>query len=564
MGNGKGVIYLATNTKKKTTASSLAKSLGSSNTTVGSNKSTTTNSNKSTTSVTTSILGAVTQALTSAINKASSGNSPTSTSSNNSSGSSSTNNQYTNYTPKGTYNDTVLSPYAKKQIEQYQAQYNDAKARGDEAGKKAAHDAAEAIRAKYGYSGGGDGSEYIALPETEPVYEYYEERPTYESKYDPQMEALLNEILNREDFSYDAASDPLYQQYAQMYQREGDRATSNALAEAAASAGGMNSYAITAAQQAGNYYSSQLNDKIPELYQLAYDMYLADKESKVQDLGLLQSMDDTQYNRYRNTMSDWQNDRNFAYNMYRDDVSDSQWQQNFDYTKYIDDRDFAYNSEWANKQWDYQLGRDEVNDQRYDTEWEYQVGRDQVNDQRYDTEWDYQVGRDEINDQRYDTEWDYQVDQDTLANSRYDNEWNYKVTQDALGTVRGDQTTAKDDVWKYISMGVVPSDDLIAKAGMSKTDVALAVAAVKAEQGGKTNSNGTIKSDAPTVKETEPEDGGNGGGREVSADGLGIGPVSYITLANLVNEGKVIATLGEDGSLKYKWADGYNKDNYNK
>ena len=582
---------MATN-KKKTTASGIAGGLGNT-TSVGSSKNTTTNSNKSTTNSVTydanvdyqaKISDAVakgdyaaaaqyeqqrnakidgtgssyakTNNYSSYLNNSSGTNSTSKNLVNNAStmyqnsnagGSGTTNNQYTNYTSLGTYYDAGLSAYAQKKVDEYKAQYDEAKARGDKEGMKAAHDAAEAIRAKYGYSGGADGSDYIALPKTEPMYEYYEDKPTFESKYDPQMEALLNEILNREDFSYDAASDPLYQQYAQMYRREGDRATSNALAEAAASAGGMNSYAITAAQQAGNYYSSQLNDKIPELYQLAYDMYLADKESKVQDLGLLQSMDNTQYNRYRDTMSDWQNDRNFAYNMYRDDVSDSQWNQTFDYNKYVNDRDFAYTSDWANKQWDYQLGRDAINDNRYDTEWNYQVGRDEINDNRYDTEWNYQVG------------------QDTIANNRYDNEWNYKVTQDALGTVRGDQETAKDDVWKYISMGVVPGDDLIAKAGMSKTDVALAVAAVKAEQSkGDSKSTSTNKStststgDGSTVKKT----GQNG--EWTSPENLGLGPISDMNLANLVNQGKVIVTFGEDGTLKYKWADGYNKDNYNK
>ena len=40
---------------------------------------------------------------------------------------------------------------------------------------------------------------------------------------DPRIDQYLSQILNREDFSYDVESDPLYQQYRQMYQREGDR-----------------------------------------------------------------------------------------------------------------------------------------------------------------------------------------------------------------------------------------------------------------------------------------------------------------------------------------------------
>lgn len=156
-------------------------------------------------------------------------------------------------------------------------------------------------------------------------------RPTYESKYNAQIDALLNQLLNRDDFSYDMEADPLFQQYKAQYEREGNRAMNDTLAAAAANAGGMNSYAITAAQQANNYYASQLGDRMPELYQIAYNMYLDDKRSDVEDLGILQQMDDTQYGRYRDTMADWENDRNFAYNYYRDQMGDYQWGKSFDY-----------------------------------------------------------------------------------------------------------------------------------------------------------------------------------------------------------------------------------------
>lgn len=255
----------------------------------------------------------------------------------------------TQYTPVGTYNDSGVSDWAKKQIEANQQIYIDAMARGDIETALQAHRDNEEIRKGYGYSGGDDGSQYIPLG-----YDYTEPKPTYEPKYDPQMDALLDQILNRDSFSYDVATDPMYQQYAKMYQREGDRAMSNTMAEAAASAGGMNSYAITAAQQANNYYNSQLNDVIPELYNTAYQMYLQDIDNKARDLGLLQNMDATQYARYRDTMADWQSDRNFAYGMYRDDIADSQWNRSFDYNSYVDNRNF-----------DYTQSRDNV----YDTQW---------------------------------------------------------------------------------------------------------------------------------------------------------------------------------------------------
>ena len=347
------------------------------------------------------------------------------------------------YTPTGTHNDAGLPADAQAEIDALKEAYAAAIAGGDTAGAEAAHQAAEAIRSGYGYSGGEDGSEYIELVKPEPVinvpvstsldssaiaswddnYNKTNAQPTYTSKYDPQIEAKLNEILTREDFSYDVENDPLYSQYRTMYNREGDRAMREALAEAAAGAGGMNTYAIAAAQQARNYYASQLNDRIPELYQLAYEMYLQDKESKIQDLGLLTEMDDKQYNRYRDTMADWRADKDFAYGSFKDAVSQGNWEKTFEYDQKVGNRDYLYTDYWAEKEW-----------------------------------------------------------------------------------TASEQDKAKDEVWNLISLGVTPSAELIAKSGMSQTDIELAVAAVNAGNG---NNNGYTPKDNPDGNDDdEPKNNG--------------------------------------------------------
>lgn len=189
-------------------------------------------------------------------------------------------------------------------------------------------------------------------------------KPTFESNYDTRIDDMLNQILNRDAFSYSTADDPLYQQYASMYEREGNRAMNDTLAAAAATAGGMNSYAMTAANQANNYYMSQMNDKIPELYQLAYDMYLQDIDNRVRDLGLLDSMDDKQYDRYRDTMSDWYTDRDFAYNKYRDDVGDYWQQKNYDNS----------NSHWQSE-FDHMVSQDALAQANRNQEWAWETGQ---------------------------------------------------------------------------------------------------------------------------------------------------------------------------------------------
>lgn len=72
----------------------------------------------------------------------------------------------------GTHFDAGLSKEDKARVEAYRQMYYDAEARGDTAAMAAAHEAAEYVRAGYGYSGGADGSEYLALPQKLTVPEY--------------------------------------------------------------------------------------------------------------------------------------------------------------------------------------------------------------------------------------------------------------------------------------------------------------------------------------------------------------------------------------------------------
>lgn len=134
---------------------------------------------------------------------------------------------------------------------------------------------AEAIRSLYGgYLGGSDGFGYT--PVSSPNDYVAPEKPT---------------------FSYNLESDPVWQAYKKQYTREGQRATQDALGTTAASTGGIpSSYATAAATQAGDYYAAQMTDKVPELYQQAY-------------------------NRYLNELSQWNADRSFGYGQYIDELN---------------------------------------------------------------------------------------------------------------------------------------------------------------------------------------------------------------------------------------------------
>ena len=274
----------------------------------------------------------------------------------------------------------LLSDEDYAAIRKYGEDYNRAQAEGNQAGMQAAHDAAEAIRSRYNYSGGVDGSEYNPFGQyqsstrrpsrVESMEEFtYESAPTYTSKYQDQIDELLGDILNRPEFSYDPETDPRYQAFRKEYQREGQRATADTMGQYAAMTGGMPSTAATvAAQQAGDYYAAQMADRIPELYQLAYSMYQDEGDNMRLNMDMLTALEQGDYNKYLNLLNQYNNDRAFAYGLYSDN-----WNRN------------------------YQLDRDEISDQRYDMEWNYGVDRDQISDTRYEDEtaWNRQQYEDE-------------------------------------------------------------------------------------------------------------------------------------------------------------------------
>lgn len=148
----------------------------------------------------------------------------------------------------------------------------------------------------------------------------YETAPEWASKYSQQIDELVNKLLNREQFSYDYRDDPTYRQYRESYAREGDRAMRDTMAEASAQTGGLaSSYAAGAANQANNYYMSQLADKIPELEQQAYDRYMDELNLSLSDINLLQGLDNTDYGRYQDALNQFNTDRAFEYGRYSDD-----------------------------------------------------------------------------------------------------------------------------------------------------------------------------------------------------------------------------------------------------
>lgn len=222
-----------------------------------------------------------------------------------------------------------------------------------------AHSLVEGLRAKYGYSGGEDGSKYVKLSGTGEKFTYAD-APQYVRTYGDQINRLTGALLNRGAFSYDAEKDPAYQQYKDSYTRQGRQAMEDTLGKVSARTGGLaSSYAGTAAQQTYDQYMEGLADKIPELRQLAYQMYRDEGDRQMQNISLLRNLDEDerqdyltklgQYNADRTlAYNQWNDDRNFRYKQGRDQVEDA-WRQ----------KEWDYNTGWDQKKWDYGVEQDE-------------------------------------------------------------------------------------------------------------------------------------------------------------------------------------------------------------
>lgn len=421
-------------------------------------------------------------------------------------------------------------------------------------------------------------------------YDYGEAAPVYNNRYDDTIQDLIQGILNREDFSYDPATDPLYQNYRKQYTREGQRATADTLGQAAAASGGIpSSYATTAAAQAGNYYAAQMTDKIPELYQLAYNQYLNDYNMQLSDLGVVQGAEQSDYDKYLNELNQFNTDRAFdynawldEYNMTKDQLQTAQGLEQLDYTKYLNEL------------------------QQFNTDREFNYGQllDEIDSQTRERQEDID------NALRAAEFGDYSFLQDMgidTSNNPADFERQYTLA--LLAAEYGDFSGLE-------ALGITPSAQNLANfsrtasgstsrssgggssggssgSGSSSTGGSTGTSAASAAMQRANANQGRVTSEADwnalvaaygedTLRAAGYTYAGSGGGSssgDRSSSGedsgyslsdlntnsvlqLGIGPISYQTVEQLVEQGKVEAYTDSNGNLSVRWMPGYNANNY--
>lgn len=240
--------------------------------------------------------------------------------------------------------------------------WQNAMKKGDTTAAQDIHDRTEDFRRKFGnYTGGADGSGYVK----DTTYFNYDDPykgtldgladalvgyGKFENPYQKQTDRVLDSYLNRDPFEYDLGSDPNWQQYQKTYLREGQRAREDTLGNYAAATGGQSSTAaVNAASQAQDYYNAQMADKAPELYKLAYDMWLNEGQQYAGQLDALRGLG-------ADALNAWSANLGL--------LGDQ-----FSKVKSLSDTGFdrAY-TKWGA---DYGVGRDRVSDTRYEDETSY-------------------------------------------------------------------------------------------------------------------------------------------------------------------------------------------------
>lgn len=177
-------------------------------------------------------------------------------------------------------------------------------------------------------------------------------------QYGQQLQDITNQIANRKKFTYDLNADALYQQYRDQYMNQGRLAMQDTMGQAAMLTGGYsNSYAATVGNQAYQSYLQQLNNIVPELYELALNQYNAEGDQLNNKYNILNQQNEGEYSKYRDKVNDWTNEQNrldAAYNNERSydrslfdndrshytDVYNNE--RNFDYSKYSDEYNRAF------------------------------------------------------------------------------------------------------------------------------------------------------------------------------------------------------------------------------
>ena len=181
----------------------------------------------------------------------------------------------------------------------------------------------------------------------------------YVSPYQQQLDDIYQKITTRQPFKYNLNGDMLYQNAKEQYQQLGKQAMVDTIGQATQLTGGYgNSYAQNAGNQAYQQYLLKLNEQIPDYYRLAMERYNMEGDQLNNQYSLARDRESENYNRYRDTVSDYNNNLQLALNAYGKE-RDNDYGQYADALSYWQNMAGAENKDyWNQANFDYQKAQD--------------------------------------------------------------------------------------------------------------------------------------------------------------------------------------------------------------
>lgn len=150
------------------------------------------------------------------------------------------------------------------------------------------------------------------------------------SQWDDLLNQVANELatMNYEDWT----KGDQYKALAERYGNQGRMSMQDVLGQISSRTGGLaSSYAATAAQQEYNQFMSQLED-------VARQMYSSDRSDLLDKANMYRQLGQDDYDKYLDDLGQWNTDRNFQYGVYRDSVEDQRYADELAYSRNQDEQ----------------------------------------------------------------------------------------------------------------------------------------------------------------------------------------------------------------------------------
>ena len=344
----------------------------------------------------------------------------------------------------------------------------------------------------------------------------------YTSKYGGQLEGILQQLQGQK-FNYSLNNDAYWQSLKDSMTEQARQASMNAQGQAAGLTGG---YGNTAAQLAGSQAYQQalipLNDRAMDAYNLELQRYMMEQQGLGDQFNMLNALEQQNYGQYRDTVTDWQNERAFAANMYNteEDRSYDRYMNDLNYwtqRAQIENADYRNEQERqeAIRQFEMQYAADQA---RFG--WQQQVDQRDYDrsvlesDRNYGLQreqFDYGKQQDAQQQANWQAQFDYGKQQDALAQQNWqaqfdrgvlESDRNYELNQQQMAEsirqfnesldwdkMSSQQKYAAEYALMMLQNGQMPSDDMLNAAGLTAEDAEKLKA--KAQTGGGTGGGKT-------------------------------------------------------------------------